>query len=56
MPRPPRADENKHVLPLLIRRVERLEVRLKLVEEEQRGGIDLSRFMGPAGKKAEDKE
>ncbi|MBL9081027.1 MAG: hypothetical protein JNK76_04435 [Planctomycetales bacterium] len=48
VPRPPRADENKHVLPLLVRRVERLEARLKLVEEEQRGGIDLSRFTGPA--------
>ena len=46
VPRPPRADEQKNVLPLLLRRVERLEARLKLVEEEQRGGIDLSRFMG----------
>ena len=32
-------------IPLLLRRVERLEQRLKLVEEEQRGGIDLSKFM-----------
>jgi hypothetical protein len=48
VPRPPRGDEQKNVLPLLIRRVERLEARLKLVEEEQRGGIDLSRFMGGA--------
>ena len=46
VPRPPRADEQKNVLPLLIRRVERLEARLKLVEEEQRGGIDLGRYMG----------
>jgi hypothetical protein len=46
VPRPPRADEQKNVLPLLLRRVERLEARLKLVEEEQRGGIDLGRFMG----------
>lgn len=42
-----RPDEQKHVVPLLIRRVERLEQRLKLVEEEQRGGIDLSKFMKP---------
>jgi hypothetical protein len=49
VPRPPRGDEQKDVLPLLLRRVERLEARLKLVEEEQRGGIDLSRFMGGAG-------
>jgi len=45
VPRPPRPDEQKNVVPLLLRRVERLEQRLKLVEEEQRGGIDLSRFM-----------
>lgn len=45
-----RDDEQKHVLPLLLRRVEKLEARLKLVEEEQRGGIDLGRFMGPEGK------
>lgn len=50
VPRPARPDEQKHVLPLLIRRVERLEQRLKLVEEEQRGGIDLSRFMKPPGR------
>lgn len=47
VPRPQRPDEQKNVLPLLLRRVERLEQRLKLVEEEQRGGIDLSKFMGP---------
>jgi hypothetical protein len=29
---------------LLARRIERLEMRLKLLEEESRGGIDLSRF------------
>ncbi|MBL9092013.1 MAG: hypothetical protein JNL96_12370 [Planctomycetaceae bacterium] len=49
VPRPPRIDEQKQILPLLVRRVERLEARLKLVEEEQRGGIDLARFMGPNG-------
>jgi len=45
-----RIDEQKQVIPQLLRRVERLEARLKLVEEEQRGGIDLSRFMGPGAK------
>jgi hypothetical protein len=49
VPRPARPDEQKHVVPLLIRRVERLEQRLKLIEEEQRGGIDLSRFMPKDG-------
>jgi hypothetical protein len=29
---------------LLARRLERLEMRVKLLEEESRGGIDLSRF------------
>jgi hypothetical protein len=49
-PRVPRLqpiDESRTLLPQLLRRVERLETRLKLLEEEQRGGIDLSRFMGP---------
>jgi hypothetical protein len=47
VPRPARPDENKNLLPQLLRRLERLEARLKFVEEEQRGGIDLSKFMGP---------
>jgi hypothetical protein len=29
---------------MLARRLERLEMRMKLLEEEGRGGIDLSRF------------
>ena len=29
-----------------MRRVERLETRLKLIEEEQKGGIDLTKFYG----------
>jgi hypothetical protein len=29
---------------LLARRLERLEMRVKLLEEENRGGIDLARF------------
>lgn len=50
VPRVLRADDQKQVLPLLVRRMERLEARLKLVEEEQRGGIDLGRFLpGPGG-------
>ncbi|MBS0209675.1 MAG: hypothetical protein JSS27_12065 [Planctomycetes bacterium] len=46
VPRTRPVDESKQAVPLLIRRVERLEARLKLLEEEQRGGIDLNRFMG----------
>ncbi len=56
VPRPKRPDEHKDVLPLLLRRVERLEQRLKLMEEEQRGGIDLSRFMGPATSRSDEND
>ncbi|MBI3839909.1 MAG: hypothetical protein HY288_18455 [Planctomycetia bacterium] len=50
VPRPPRPDESPQLIPLLLRRVERLEARLKLVEEELKGGIDLTRFYaGPGG-------
>jgi len=44
VPKTKRADLEQHLLPSLARRVEQLEARLKLVEEEQRGGIDLDRF------------
>lgn len=43
VPRPaPAAQES--LLPQLARRLEQLETRMKLVEEEQRGGFDLSQF------------
>ncbi|MGY8767198.1 MAG: hypothetical protein ACKVH8_02045 [Pirellulales bacterium] len=44
IPRPKPVSENKVLLPQLIRRMERLEMRLKIAEEEQRGGFDLSKF------------
>jgi hypothetical protein len=51
-PRPRPEDPEQRLLPSLARRVEQLESRLKLVEEEQRGGIQLERFYqkpsGPA--------
>ncbi len=37
-------DQAGSILPQLLIRLERLESRLKLVEEEQRGGIDLAKF------------
>ena len=46
VPRPKPVDESRQILPNLLRRVERLETRLKLLEEEQKGGIDLSKFYG----------
>ncbi|MCA9259590.1 MAG: hypothetical protein KDA61_10345 [Planctomycetales bacterium] len=46
-PRPSQAASVQELLPSLARRVEQLESRLKLLEEEQRGGIELERFYGP---------
>ena len=48
VPMPVPIDRTVEILPMLVRRMERLETRLKLLEEEQRGGIDLSRFYNPA--------
>jgi hypothetical protein len=44
VPRPAPPDEEKTRLPQLARRLEQLEKRITLVEEEQRGGFDLSKF------------
>jgi hypothetical protein len=44
VPRTQRADPEERLLPVLARRMEQLEGRLKLLEEEQRGGIELERF------------
>jgi hypothetical protein len=44
VPRPKQQESEGHVMLLLQRRIERLEQRLKLVEEEVRGGINLARF------------
>lgn len=49
VPRPTVADDAPQLLPQLARRMERLEARIKIVEEEQRGGIDLSKFYRPQG-------
>lgn len=44
--RPPKPDESPQLATLLLKRVDRLEARMKLVEEELKGGIDISRFYG----------
>ncbi|MFO0913962.1 MAG: hypothetical protein U0795_13470 [Pirellulales bacterium] len=50
VPRPQPADEAQQLVPQLARRVERLEMRLKLMEEEQSNGIDLTKYyLGPGG-------
>jgi hypothetical protein len=38
------ADQEKTLLPQLARRLEQMESRLKILEEEQRGGLDLTKF------------
>ena len=44
VPRPEPIDPLPQLVPQLQRRIERLEARIKLVEEEQRGGIDITKF------------
>lgn len=44
VPRPKPEDPEERLLPSLARRVEQLEARLKLVEQEQRGGIELEKL------------
>lgn len=56
VPRPKKVDESRQILPNLLRRVERLETRLKLLEEEQKGGIDLTKFYGRVAPLPEDDE
>jgi len=44
VPRPKRPDESVNLVPLLVSTVQRLEARVKLLEDEGRGGIDLRKF------------
>ena len=44
VPRQRRATEEENLLPILQRRIEHLENRLQLIEEEQRGGVNLNKF------------
>jgi hypothetical protein len=43
-PRTHRASQDDNPIPAMARRMEQLEKRLKLLEEEQRGGLDLTKF------------
>lgn len=50
VPKPERRDPAEELIPKMIRQMERLETRLKLLEDEQREkGIDLSQFYGQSG-------
>jgi len=46
VPRPKRLDESVNLVPLLNLQVQRLEARIKLLEDEARGGIDITKFYG----------
>ena len=50
VPRLKPADQTPMLIPQLMRRMERLETRLKLIEDEQRGGIDLTKFYSAPGR------
>ena len=47
VPRVQAVEKEQALLPQLARRLEQLEMRLKIMEDEQRGGIDLSKFYQP---------
>jgi hypothetical protein len=47
VPRVKPADKQQDLMPQLARRLEQLETRLKIMEEEQRGGLDLTQFYQP---------
>ena len=54
VPRPERPDEQKDVIPQLLRRMERLETRLKMMEDEQKHGVvDLNPFLSRPSDKQE---
>jgi hypothetical protein len=44
VPRPQANAAQEALLPQIARRLEQLETRMKLMEEEQRGGLDLTKF------------
>jgi len=47
VPRPQPRDETSDLIPQLMRRVERLETRIKIMEEERKGGLDITKFYKP---------
>jgi hypothetical protein len=53
VPRPRLEDAQRYLLPALQRHVDRLETRVKLLEEELRGGINLTRFYAETNTKKE---
>ena len=47
VPRPKKRDESINLLPLLNLRVDRLEQRIKLLEDENKSGIDITKYYTP---------
>lgn len=47
VPRPKKTDETPNLIPQLKAKIDRLEQRLKLLEEDAKGGIDITKFYGP---------
>ena len=44
VPRPEKRNDELELIPQMARRIERLEARLKIMEDENRGGMDITRF------------
>jgi hypothetical protein len=49
VPRPLPPSESPNLIPTLQRQLQRLETRMKLLEEEAKGGIDITKFYGDKG-------
>ncbi len=48
VPKPKKHDNTEELLPILLSKLDRLETRLKFLEDENRGGIDITKFyQGP---------
>jgi hypothetical protein len=54
IPRRKKFDDSQEQMGLLLRKIERIEFRLKIIDEEQRGGIDLQKFYKSANLKKPD--
>ncbi len=54
-PRLKKVDETQQIIPQMLRRLERLETRIRLIEEENREGIDITKFYAgnEGGKRSE---
>ena len=44
VPRPTPVDESQEIIPQMARRIERLEARIQLMEEERRASLDITKF------------